>query len=617
MITSFEVGSVFKIVDEASPGLRKILGEVRRLREVINAAKAELGEFSKAVAPAIGGAVKETNTLTAAWERVGQAAREASAQVVRAAETAKGAAAAATGGIAGGDNRFRPRSGAGGTGGMHVYGPGVPIPGGGHARFGGAGTAGLGLLGYGVYQAMQYDDAVALMATHAGVDLASNRDKFRKILQDAAIATGYGEHEISAAAQQELRMFKYTPGEGNGISALPTMLRLAATESRLKGTPLEESMKAETGLAHMVGKYSEGDVTKLAAAFSSLSVSNPMTLAQQERAFSYSVPVLKAGMDIDPIDTMAASTALARAGITSTKAGTWVRQMMKGAMPGTSFMSKMMFKKHEAALHELSLIDSNHKPTWFVDGKPSEMKFLEKVAEALPKISVDRRMAVLGGLAGTQGAGALAVLAEPVVQEQLKKIAADVRDPQSVARMQNFLGEYNRDSSLQNARTSIQSFNVTMAEIGTQLLPSVNAALSNFKTAIEGVRSVLPSAPGKDGAYGGAFLTGAVPGAVAGFVAGGPFGAAIGGGAGGVAGMAAQYMHENGGVGIDKGGSYTSPGKTGKPAQPKVEVHMPQQNLSFNLDGETLAQIIINKITHNSQYATMAPASDESMAFGP
>lgn len=612
MISSFEVGSIFKVIDEATPGLRKILGEVRRLREVINAAKAELGEFSKAVAPAIGGAVKETNTLTAAWERVGQAAREASAQVVRAAETAKGAAAAATGGIAGGGNRFRPRSGGGGTGGVHVYGPGVPIPGGGHARFGGAGTAGLGLLGYGVYQAMQYDDAVALMATHAGVDLQSNRQKFRKILQDATIATGYGEHEVSAAAQQELRMFKYTPGEGNGISELPTMLRLAATESRLKGTPLEESMKAETGLAHMVGKYSEADVTKLAAAFSSLSVSNPMSLAQQERAFSYSVPVLQAGMDIDPIDTMAASTALARAGITSTKAGTWVREMMKGAMPGTSFTTKTRFKKHEAALQELGLIDKNHKPTWFVDGKPSEMKFLEKVAEALPKIPVERRMAVLGGLAGTQGAGGLAVLAEPVVQEQLKKIAADVKDPQSVARIQNFLSEYNRDSSLQNARTAIQTFNVTMADIGDKILPSVNVGLGNLKTALEAVRGILPSAPGsKDGAYGGAFLTGALPGAAAGFVVGGPLGAVIGGAGGGAAGVAAQYMHENGGVGIDKGGSYTSPGKTGKPAQPRIEVQTPPQSFSLMLDSELLAKAMIPAIARQFDYTTMAPASND------
>jgi hypothetical protein len=76
-------------------------------------------------------------------------------------------------------------------------------------------------------------------------------------------------------------------------------------------------------------------------------------------------------------------------------------------------------------------------------------------------------------------------------------------------------------------------------------------------------------------------------------------------------------MHENGGIGIDKGGSFTSPGKTGKPAQPKVEVHMPQQNLSFNLDGETLAQIIVNKITRLYQYETSAPAANGAAAFGP
>jgi hypothetical protein len=96
-------------------------------------------------------------------------------------------------------------------------------------------------------------------------------------------------------------------------------------------------------------------------------------------------------------------------------------------------------------------------------------------------------------------------------------------------------------------------------------------------------------------------------------------GSVIGGGAGGVAGIAAQFMSENGGVGIDKGGSYTSPGKTGKPAQPKIDVHLPQQNLNLqlNIDGETLAQAILNKIGGLFQHDTSAPASDGSMAYGP
>src|SRR6476646_4933658 len=112
MITSFEVGSMFRLVDEASPTLRKILGDMRKLRESINAAKLDLSEFTKAICPAIGGAVKETDGLTAAWGRVGKAAQDASAAIVRSAEIAKGATAAATGGLVGGGggNRgmFRP-----------------------------------------------------------------------------------------------------------------------------------------------------------------------------------------------------------------------------------------------------------------------------------------------------------------------------------------------------------------------------------------------------------------------------------------------------------------------------------------------------------------------------
>jgi hypothetical protein len=202
--------------------------------------------------------------------------------------------------------------------------------------------------------------------------------------------------------------------------------------------------------------------------------------------------------------------------------------MMKGAMPGTSLMSKMRFKKHETALQELGLVDENHKPTWFVGGKPNEMKFLEKVAESLPKIPIERRTAILEALSNTRGAGALAVLAEPAVRDQLGRIRADINNPETIARARNFMDVYNEQSSLQGARTSLQTFNVLMADLGDKVLPSVNAGLGNLKTALDTVRGILPNTPGsKDGAYGGAFLTGAVPGAVAGFVAAGPLGAAV------------------------------------------------------------------------------------------
>jgi hypothetical protein len=52
MITSFEVGSIFKIIDEASPALRKILAEVRQLNAALDKARKNLAEMGKFAMPA-------------------------------------------------------------------------------------------------------------------------------------------------------------------------------------------------------------------------------------------------------------------------------------------------------------------------------------------------------------------------------------------------------------------------------------------------------------------------------------------------------------------------------------------------------------------------------------
>ena len=395
--------------------------------------------------------------------------------------------------------------------------------------------AAAGLLGYGVYQAMEYDDAAVMMAQHAGVDLATNRAKFRKMLTDAAVTTGFGEHDISMAAQQELRMFGDTGGS-NGVDVLPKMLRYAATEARLKGSSLEESMSSMTGLSHMLQKYGEADVDKIAPAFSALSVRNPMSLAQQERAFGYAVPLLHT-LGIDPYDTMAASTALARAGITNTKGGTWVREMAVRAMPGTSMMSRMAFARHEEALKAFGLVDGQHKPTWFVNGNPNITKMLEIASENAAKIPLDKRGGYERALFGAQGSGAMAILSEPAVRQQMRLMGAEMQDPTNVNRVRNFMSVYGEQSSLQNARTGIQQFNVTLADIGEKILPSVNMGLNDFKSLLEKVRGLLPNVPQLGTTIGARAMEGAVAGGIAGsFVPGvGTLAGAAGGGALGVA----------------------------------------------------------------------------------
>src|SRR5258708_34050869 len=147
--------------------------------------------------------------------------------------------------------------------------------------------------------------------------------------------------------------------------------RAATIESRLKGSSVPESMRSLIGLAHMTKQYSPEAIKKLAPAFAFLSTANPASLASIERAAGYAVPLLQSRLEIDPMQTLLLGTALTRAGATNTKSGTWLREMAIRAMPGTSLMSKLMYKKHEAALKELGLSDAKGKPTWFdAQGKP-------------------------------------------------------------------------------------------------------------------------------------------------------------------------------------------------------------------------------------------------------
>jgi hypothetical protein len=52
MITSFEVGAIFKVLDEASPTLKRVLAQLRELNKAIEAAKVNMSGIAKMPAPA-------------------------------------------------------------------------------------------------------------------------------------------------------------------------------------------------------------------------------------------------------------------------------------------------------------------------------------------------------------------------------------------------------------------------------------------------------------------------------------------------------------------------------------------------------------------------------------
>jgi len=264
MITSFEVGAVFKIINEASPALAQILRQVRELNGAIDKARTNLSSLGKAPV-GLTTAVGETAALATAWGDVAKNAAAAQRAIGSASTTAvrgsvPAAAAAATAG--GGGGRRRP--GWLGGGGAHVSGPAASIPGGGHVRFGGGAAATAGLLGYGAYEAAQMEDAVWQLIYHSGLEQNdATRSRFRKILQDSMSESGYHLHDIAESAKQEIRMFAGTPG--HGIDVLPEMLRAATIEARLKDESPKESMRALIGLAHMTKQYSPDAIKKTGA----------------------------------------------------------------------------------------------------------------------------------------------------------------------------------------------------------------------------------------------------------------------------------------------------------------------------------------------------------------
>jgi hypothetical protein len=77
-ITGFVVGAEFKLIDQFSPTLRKLLGEIRQLNVALDLARASLAAIGKGVTAGLGGAVGETQALAVAWREVAAASALAS-----------------------------------------------------------------------------------------------------------------------------------------------------------------------------------------------------------------------------------------------------------------------------------------------------------------------------------------------------------------------------------------------------------------------------------------------------------------------------------------------------------------------------------------------------------
>jgi hypothetical protein len=350
-----------------------------------------------------------------------------------------------------------------------------------------------------------------------------------------------------------------------------------------------------------------------------LSTANPSSLGSIERSAGYAVPLLQSGLEIDPMQSLLLGTALTRAGATNSKSGTWLREMALRAMPGTSLMSKLAYKRHEEALKEIGLADDKGKPTWFnSEGKPDLLKMLDIGGAGAAKIPVTRRAAIERSLFGAQGGGGFALLADPAVREQILSLQKEMNSPEFKNRYSGFTQAYQQGSTVQNARTAMADFNNTAMDLGQNVLPSVNVALHGFKSVLEGIRGVLPGGDKNDGSIGGRALGGAIVGGMIGSVVPGVGtvgGAVVGGSLGAAEGFMEEYAKAHAGEKkrlpvdlynerMERFNKQRS--DAGKPSQATLA----PISLSLNIDGRMIAQSLSTAFAAMYGLPTGAPAAD-------
>jgi minor tail protein len=487
-VTGFEIGAIFKIVDEATGPLRRIMESVRELNKEIKVAREGMAGFGAAVAPGIAAAIADVNLLAGAWGRV-EAATLAATRA--SATTARAAAASAVGG--GASVRHAAVGLGGGSGSLgrpsssmpHVSGPGISLPGGSHARFGGTPAMVAAAVGaFSIYEAANLEYDVMQMKYHLGIDAKDHsRDaEIGKALTDGMESTGYDLPQVAEAATDMARLMRDTPGF-DVMKELPRFLRAAQAEtlSKGKGTTLDSAMGSIIGLAHMSQEYRPGEIEKLFQIFAYASTANPASLPAMEKTLSYAVPSLHAGADMDTKDLILLSTVLSTSGVTSSKGGTWLRSLGQRLMPGDD--STKAGHKHNEMLKRLGLLDKNGKPSWYVNGKPDIPRAMEIAGPRARAMSPEERLPLEHEVFGERGAGAFAILGSDPALQRYRDLRAGMDNPANIARYNDYVG--NAMSTTKGmARSTIQEFNVAMIELGTTGLPLATAGIKGLSAAL-------------------------------------------------------------------------------------------------------------------------------------
>jgi hypothetical protein len=579
MITTFEVGSIFRIVDEASPVLKKLIDQTTALDKIINTTRANIDKLgaTPALAPLIAAmqtvrteAATVNTAITSMSRRMATAQTNASAMAValnnaataqarlssmppiippgRGGVYGRAAAAQARGGGA------APTGGGGVGGGGHIgyRQAGIPVPGG-HLHGTGAGFVAAGAAAYSAYESLEVSDIVSRgLANVYPEGLPSDADAKRKELTQAIVdqarMTKLPLKTVSKMALDEIKTNANQPWEAR-MRILPLVIQSAAREAYVKDTDPEAATSAFVGQLHQIRAFTPEEIAKNAPMIAYFASKDPNSLVNIGKSAAYHTPIATAMMGVPIEEDLAAQTVLDRTGVGG-KSGTWLREMVvRAAHP----VHDKNYAQKIKLLQGLGLADAAGHPTWMTDGRYDESKELHILNKTFKGISVEERAGRLKQVFGERGAGAVALLTEDKMLAQYDEVLAEARAAQSNT---DFWASQNKSNQMQRLRGAAVDVQIAALNAGKIIAPPVVGAAGGLASVLGWAANYLPS-PGtsgekhleKAGAWGaGGAALGAMLGIPGGFLGIGA-GALLGGSVFGAAGYSADVMRDIHGLG--------------------------------------------------------------------
>ena len=477
--------SIFTKLKELTGALNKADASVVRLTTSLRA----LSESMKAVGLSGVSAVLRVGKIGTVFSEAGLQAKAMNrhlmtsatrlTEVAKAAQNA-GASVASVGTasvMVGGSGRGRTPHG----GGTLIGGPGAFAK-----NFGGyAGLAGLGVIGYGLYESAKMQGIINNTLAISGINPgASGSQSLRKslisMIEKASSKTGIGTGTLAEGFLRMRQVDSYLPLE-TLEKLFPFAAKAAMIQQQVHGTSPVETMTALQEYAHMTGIYDPSRLKKVmnyANWASSLSVES---LPRLLNAASYAMPTGRAMMNVDPDEIIESIIFMKAAGVKNTKSGTWLANAILNTIPKMHGTGLFKTSPQMAALREMGEINDKGVPTAF-DSKgvfhPLRMiqiflKWADHVKATMPKAEALSKITQTAGLAwGKQGARMVALGMSPGYARMLS-----VLNPSNEQGIDQEFGVMAKNNPLIQGRMLINTLSVALQKLADNVIPTLTSTL--------------------------------------------------------------------------------------------------------------------------------------------